>query len=154
MWRSFLTDPRTADSIATQLVPETLAEILAETRRESGYILTSTMGKPIDLHNLTSRVIVPALSRCAVCRKGEIEHLTDHEFSPLPKWRGFYGLRRGLATLAASLDTPLASKSLLRHSNIATTNAFYIKSVSADVVRAVARMDALFQNAASNVVPN
>jgi integrase len=154
MWKGFLTDPKTADSVATQLVPETLSEILAETKRETGFILTSPSGKPIDLCNLTTRAIVPSLSRCAVCKKDKDQHQTDHEFSPLPKWRGFYGLRRGLATLAASLDTPLASKSLLRHSNIATTNAFYIKSVSSDAVRAVAKMDALFQNGFGDAVPN
>ncbi len=154
LWRRHLTDPKTPESIATQVVPETLREILAESRRESGYILTSPLGKPVDLYNLVTRTIKPALARCANCRKKKTEHTTtDHPFEPLPKWRGYYALRRGLATLTSSLDTPIAAKSLLRHANVATTNQFYIKSVPEDAVRAASKIDALFQKS-ENVVLN
>jgi integrase len=155
MWRTHTTLPKTAESVAPVPIAETLADILRESRRDSGYILASPLGKPVDLHNLASRVVIPALARCAECRKEEKEHGTNgHEFKKLPAWHGWYALRRGLATLAASLDSPLASKSLLRHSNVATTNAFYIKSVSADAIRAVEKMDALFQKSGANSVPN
>jgi len=154
MWRSHLTDPKTPESVATQVVPEILADILSESRRQSGYILTSPLGKPVDLYNLATRTVAPALARCASCRKEKAEHDTpDHPFEPLPRWRGFYALRRGLATLTSSLDTPLAAKSLLRHANVATTNQFYIKSVSDDAIRAVSKINELFQKSA-NAVPN
>ena len=88
-------------------------EILAESRRESGYILSSPLGNPVDLHNLAARVVIPALAVCAECRKAKKEHDTNgHEFQSLPAWHGWYGLRRGLATLATSLDSQLAAKSL------------------------------------------
>jgi integrase len=144
MWRGELGTPKTEDSVGAVPVPWRLTEILTDTRRESGFILSSPTGQPVDLHNLAYRVVVPTLAQCAECRMPEKEHPNDHEFKPLPAWRGWYALRRGLATLAASLDTPLASKSLLRHSNVATTNAFYIKSVPEDALRAVEKIDALF----------
>jgi integrase len=150
MWRTHTTSPKTAESVAPVPVAETLADILRELRRESGYILASPQGKPVDLHNLAARVVIPALALCAKCGKGEKEHDTNgHEFKKLPEWHGWYGLRRGLATLATSLDSQLAAKSLLRHSNVHTTQQFYIKSVPADAVRAVEKMDALFQKSAN-----
>ena len=85
--------------------------------------------------NLAARVIRPALAKCSTCPK-EKHAANGHEYQPFGSWRGFYALRRGCATLATSLDTPLAAKSLLRHSNVQTTAAYYIKSVPEDAVRA------------------
>ena len=58
-------------------------------------------GKPLNLDNLVRRVIAPALSRCAVCRKREDEHKTEHLFKrdmSFPEWHGWHAFRRGLAT--------------------------------------------------------
>jgi hypothetical protein len=52
------------------------------------------------------------------------------------------------------VDSQLAAKSLLRHSNIATTQTHYIKSVDSDALRAVEKIDSLFQKGAMGVVPN
>lgn len=154
LWRTHTTLPKTAESIAPVPVAETLADILRESRRESGYILASPLGRPVDLHNLAARVVIPALPGCAECHKIREGHGTDgHEFKPLPEWHGWYALRRGLATLATSLDSQLAAKSLLRHSSVQTTQQFYIKSVPADALRAVEKMDALFQKS-TNLAPN
>jgi integrase len=150
MWRTHTTLPKTAESVAPVPIAETLRDILAESRRESGYILASPLGKPVDLHNLASRVVIPALSLCGECGKVQKGHEeSGHEFQTLPEWHGWYALRRRLATLATSLDSQLAAKSLLRHSNVQTTQQFYIKSVPADALRAVERMDALFQKSAN-----
>ncbi len=155
MWRTHTTTPKTAESVAPVPAAETLREILAGSRRESGYILASPTGKPIDLHNLALRVVRPALARCAECHKLKAEHNTQgHEIKSIPEWRGWYAFRRGCATLATSIDSQLAAKSLLRHSNVATTQAFYIKSVPEEAVRAVEKMDALFRPANANAVPN
>lgn len=155
MWRTHLSGPKTAESVAPVPVAETLAEILAETRSESGFILASPTGKPVDLHNLAYRIVVPILTACAECGKPKKGHdapklrrtQVPHQYKPkpLPEWRGWYAFRRGCATLATSLDSSMAAKSLLRHSNVATTESYYIKSVPAEAVRAVGKMDALFQ---------
>src|SRR5437879_8785039 len=48
------------------------------------------------------RVIVPALTRCAVCKQLESEHAKDgHAFkldTSIPSWHGWHAFRRGLAT--------------------------------------------------------
>ena len=143
MWRSFTTAPKTASSGATVPVPTVLADLLEATPRMSEYVLTSAAGRPIDLHNLASRVICPALAKCSTCER-EKHEVNGHEYKPIIEWRGFYALRRGCATLATSLDSALAAKSLLRHANISTTDQFYIKSVDADAVRAMQKIDTLF----------
>jgi integrase len=177
MWRQHTTLPKTAESVAPVPIAETLAEILREFRRDSGYILASTSitkatvcadchtkkkehrgldhefkAPPIDLHNLASRVVVPRLALCGKCQKAKKGHGgLEHEFKPLPEWHGWYALRRGLATLATSIDSQLAAKSLLRHSSVQTTQQFYIKSVPSDALRAVEKMDALFQQSVNGV---
>jgi integrase len=154
MWRGFITNPKTEESVGSVPVPQVLADILDAVPRTSEYVLTSPAGKlvgrgmweprPVDLHNLASRVIRPALAKCATCKK-EQHTASGHEYQRIGEWRGFYALRRGCATLASSLDTPLAAKSLLRHSNVQTTAAYYIKSVPDDAVRAAQKIDALLQ---------
>ena len=155
MWRLHLTSPKTPESVAPVPVGETLAEMLGEVRKESGFILSSPTGKAVDLHNLAFREVKPALAKCAKCRQPKAEHdSVGHEFQHLPKWRGWYALRRGCATLATSVDSQIAAKSLLRHSNIATPQTHYIKSVPSEAVRAVEKMDALFQKSNVSATPN
>src|SRR3984885_13133390 len=89
-----------------------------------GPILRGPSGKPMILDNLSKRVVIPALKRCAICCEQESAHKAEHEFKldeSLPKWHGWYSLRRGVATTLAGLTKGdgLASKGLLRHRNVA-----------------------------------
>lgn len=130
VWRTHVTEPKTEERKKCVPVCETLAAILAEHRngaRVDDYILAGPSGKPIDLHNLAARVVRPALAKAKV------------------QWCGWYPLRRGAATLATRVESALAAKGLLRHKNIATTQAHYIKDVPAETLRAVEKIDALFQ---------
>jgi hypothetical protein len=72
----------------------------------------------------------------------------------LPVWRGFYANRRGISTAIQDVDNALAAKSHLRHSNVATTMAHYTKSLDAAAVRAVDKIDELFQNSRMTGRPN
>ena len=54
----------------------------------------------------------------------------------------------------ATVDSALAAKSLLRHSNIAATQAHYIKSVDDAAVRAVDKVSKLFDNQLGSGRPN
>lgn len=126
VWRTHVTAPKTAESASPVPVCETLAEILEADRKAEGQILSGPTGKPVSLNNLAKRVVIPAL------REAKIE------------WHGWYALRRGLATLATRVDSALAAKGLLRHSNIATTQQHYIKDVPEEAMRAVEKIDALF----------
>jgi hypothetical protein len=107
----------------------------------SEHVLTSAKA---DQSICATRVacILPA-REMSTCEK-EKHEVNGHEYKPIIEWRGFYALRRGCATLATSLDSALAAKSLLRHANISTTDQFYIKSVDADAVRAMQKIDTLF----------
>jgi hypothetical protein len=130
MWRDRVTAPKTAESASPVPVPELLREILAEIRQDHGYSLAPPLGRPIDLHNSAARVVRARLARCGKCDVCVDDHdAIDHQFKRLPTWRGWYAFRRGLATLATSIDSQLAAKSLLRHSNVHTTQQFCIKSV-------------------------
>jgi hypothetical protein len=73
----------------------------------------------------------------------------------MPKWRGFYALRRGLGTLATSVEkNPIAAKGILRHSNVATTMRHYVKDVPSEAISAMDKIDALFNNAGGSGRPN
>lgn len=151
VWRTHLTKPKTEDSIGVVPVAGKLAEILAELPRDgSRFILAAPSGKPIDFHNLSARAILPSLVRCAICHEQESKHTeTDHEFKldeSTPRWRGWYPLRRGLATAATAVDSALAAKGLLRHADLATTTKHYIKDVPEEAKRAIEKIDALFDN--------
>jgi integrase len=129
IWRTYLTEPKTAESAASVPVAATLATILNVSRRDSGYILAGQSGKPVSLHNLARRIVAPALKKAGI------------------PWHGWYALRRGIATLATSVESPLAAKGLLRHANLATTQAHYIKDVPSETIRAMEKIDALCNNA-------
>jgi integrase len=148
IWRKHETVPKTEESIAPVPVNNALFEMLSEAKRSSEYILATPTGRPIDLHNLAARTIKPVLERCVVCQESKHKK-TDHEFerdSSLPVWKGFYALRRGIGTALAHVDSPMAAKSALRHANMATTTAHYVKSVDAAAIRGLDKVSALFDN--------
>jgi integrase len=84
--------------------------------------------KPLDLHNLTNRVILPKL------REAKIE------------WCGWHGFRRGLATNLKALDVkPEIAKDILRHANISVTMDIYAQPVAAKSKAAMKKMEKVFQ---------
>jgi integrase len=138
IWHTFTTDPKTLDAASPVPVIETLAEILSDLRERdrnpsSGPILRGPSGKAMNLDNLSKRVVIPALKRCSICSQQESEHNAEHDFeldASIPKWKGWYSLRRGVATTLAGLTRDgMASKGLLRHANLATTTRHYIQDV-------------------------
>lgn len=136
VWHKFTTDPKTLDAASPVPVIETLAEILSDLGERDGNpstgpILRGPSGKPMILDNLSTWVVIPALKRCSTCGEQESEHDADHEFKldeSIPKWAGWYSLRRGVATTLAGLTKDgMDSKGLLRHTNLATTTRHYVK---------------------------
>jgi integrase len=132
VWHTHTTAPKTEESAKAVPVIESLANILADLREANGNppegpILRGPSGKPLNLDNLSKRVLVPLLK----ARKVE--------------WHGWYSLRRGVATTIAGISKdPLASKGLLRHSSLATTERHYIKDVPENTVQAMNRLEQLF----------
>jgi len=165
VWHTYTTSPKTLSSAKPVPVIEPLGSVLAELREadgnpDSGPILRGPSGRPLDLHNLGNRVVIPALQRCAICRGQKSKHKADgHNFKPdtsLPRWHGWYALRRGVATAVADLSSSLAAKGLLRHSSVSTTERHYIKDVPERTLEAMKLLETLCNDRATQeeVKPN
>jgi integrase len=132
VWHTHTTSPKTVSSAKPVPVIEPLRSILLALREaarnpDSGPILRGPSGKPLDLHNLANRVVIPTLRKAGI------------------PWHGWYSLRRGVATAVTALSKdPHAAKGLLRHSNVSTTERHYIKDVPENTLEAMKQLEALF----------
>ena len=82
----------------------------------------------------------------AICRrKGEHNAESNHEYKrdeSRPMWQGWHASRRGLATNLNALGIdPRIIQEILRHANLSTTYACYIKGTSEAVQAAMAKLD-------------
>jgi integrase len=141
-----------------------LAEALEAHGLRAGILAQSTLpifqaetGNP-NLDNIVRRVILPALSPCAVCKQRESEHLPGghalQRDKALPMWHGWHAFRRGLATNLHTLG--VADKdiqAILRHSNIGLTMNVYVKSVNESQVNALDALNEKFATC-SNLAAN
>ena len=76
----------------------------------------------------------------------------DHDYQldeSLPKWHGWYSLRRGVGTAIAGLSNSLAAKGLLRHSSVSTTERHYIKDVPESTLEAMKMLETLCNRSAT-----
>ena len=154
-WGGVANEPKTKRSRASIPVVKQLADALEAHRLRMGILAQPSLpifqagnGQPLNLDNLSRRVISPALSPCVICRKQEEEHKPEgHVFQrdkSLPLWHGWHAFRRGLATNLHTLGVDDKTiQAILRHSNIGITQNIYIKSVSESQVNA---MDTLSEN--------
>ncbi|HZP25121.1 MAG TPA: tyrosine-type recombinase/integrase, partial [Terriglobales bacterium] len=114
---------------------------------QSGPIFANSSGKPLCMNNLLARVILPALNRCAVCRKDEAAHdaKADHSFkrdARYPEWHGWHAARRGLGSNLYRLGVPdMVIQRILRHANVSTTATYYIKTAADDVRNAMSKLE-------------
>jgi integrase len=113
VWHTHETEPKTEKSIRYVAVTPELRSILLDLWESQGsptdgYLLARANGrkkngrcKRVNLDNESKRVIMPALTRCAVCHESESAKHEGHDFvrdESLPRWFGFYSLRRFHAT--------------------------------------------------------
>jgi integrase len=137
VWHTHTTAPKTAEAAAPVPIIPMLADILAALRQVDGNpadrpILRGLQGKPLVLDNVSQRDIVPHLKAAGM------------------QWHGFYSLRRGVATTLASLTKDgMASKGLLRHTNIATTMRYYVQDVPANTQAGMAMLENLCNGSAT-----
>ena len=105
-------------------------------------------GQAVDPDSYLRRIILPALDVCGVCSKPKAKHRasTDHKYQRnvvLPRWHGWHAFRRGLATNLHRLGVPdVTIQRILRHSNVAVTQACYIKTASEETRAAMQKLDA------------
>jgi hypothetical protein len=79
--------------------------------------------------------------------------VADHPYKldeSLPKWRGWYALRRGVGTAIADLSNSVAAKGLLRHSSVSTTERHYIKDVPESTLEAMKLLEVLCNPSATD----
>jgi integrase len=140
VWHTHITAPKTEESVKPVPVIEPLTGILADLREAegnplSGPILRGPSGKPLNLENLRTRVLGPILEAAKL------------------EWHGWYSLRRGVSTTLTSLshDEGMASKGLLRHSSLSTTQRHYIKDVPENTLQAMNRLATLFNDCSTEV---
>jgi integrase len=139
VWRTHAGPTKTEAREQAIPIIEPLRDILSELRQSDGSpnngpILRGERGKPLNLDNLARRVIRPALAKADV------------------KWNGWYAHRRGAGTLVTVVakDDGMAAKGLLRHSNLSTTTAHYVKDVPQETQRAMLAIEKLFQKSSKD----
>jgi integrase len=161
IWNGIATEPKNRKSKAAIPIIGRLAGILAAHRARtgnpmSGPIFSNEAGEPMDPNNLLQRVILPALNVCGICSKQESEHgQANHKYERntiLPVWHGWHAFRRGLATNLHRLGVPAETiQAILRHSNVAVTQACYIKTVRDDAKAAMEKLETALND--TNVTP-
>jgi integrase len=155
VWGRYVSELKTRASAAPVPVLPFLCRALGECRKRNqgdGYIVAGSTGAPLNLANLLRRMIVPALDTCATYAEPKSTHGegTDHNFRPdakAPKWRGWHAFRRGLATNLYRLGVRERTiQEILRHANVSTTLAFYVKPASTDGHAAMAKLEKALGN--------
>jgi integrase len=137
IWHTHATTPKTEDAASPVPVIESLRMILEDVRAAdgnpvSGPILRGPSGKPMNLDNLSKRVVAPLLKAIGM------------------EWHGWYSLRRGVATTLAGLTRDgMASKGLLRHTNLSTTTRHYIHDVPENTLSAMELLEKLCNECAT-----
>jgi len=151
IWNGITTDPKSRKSKAPiPIIVQLAAKLEAHRARlgnpKTGPIFPNVPGKPADPDSLLRRVILPALGVCEICSKPESEHgKATHKYERnkvLPERRGWHAFRRGLATNLNRLgvDDSVIQR-ILRHSNVAVTQACYIKTASEDARAAMQKLE-------------
>jgi integrase len=151
IWNGRISDPKTRKGRSPVPVIRQLAERLEMHRLrcgnpQTGPIFANALGKPLALGSVVNRVILPALYRCEVCRKREVDHeKADHAFKrddSIPTWHGWHAARRGLGSNLYRLGVPdIVIQRILRHANVSTTATYYIKTAADDVRDAMTKLE-------------
>ena len=149
MWEGHVSKPKTTASKAPVPVIGALRQILDMYSIERGNPRSGPMFKsqakantPLSMNNVLNRMILPALNRCEVCRKGKDDHVgADHKYkrdATLPKWHGWHAFRRGLATNLHDLGIDDKTiQAILRHANVSMTQRCYIKTLPKQIIDAM-----------------
>jgi integrase len=101
----------------------------------NGPMFATSKGTRLSMHNVRERYILPALNRCEVCSRAQDDHeKANHEYRRdprVPEWHGWHACRRGLGSNLYRLGVPdMVIQRILRHANVSTTTAYYIKTVA------------------------
>jgi integrase len=129
VWRTHIGETKTPGSAAAIPVLPVLAKAIELHRSVSTgpFIFSGTTGKPLVLANVTRRLIAPELVKAKI------------------DWRGWHGLRRGLASTLYELAVPdKVIQQILRHANVSTTMKHYVKTSSGQAESAMKKLAKAF----------
>jgi integrase len=131
VWWGKVTDTKTLHSAApVPLLPIVHKALDAHRKTQPGsatYIFEGSTGQPLRLENDTRRTIRPALAKAKV------------------QWHGWHAFRRGLATNLHALGVDDKTiQAILRHGNVATTQAHYVKTVGVQATAALRKLEKAF----------
>jgi len=121
-WRGIIGKTKTDDAVASIPLIEPVRSMLTawkaiQPQVVNGWVFENNVGEPMDMSSFASRVIVPLLKAKKI------------------RWRGLYAGRRAAATLLVQLTgNAVAAQYILRHKNLSTTTAFYVKPVRDEAV--------------------
>ncbi len=156
VWNGHITEPKTKKSEAGVPIITPLAERLEMHRLRSGNpeegpIFRNSVAARLNLNNMLARQILPSLNTCRHCglNEGKPHLKQDHDYerdSRLPEWHGWHAARRGLGTNLYHLGvSDKVIQRILRHSNVAVTTSYYIKSLDEDVKNAMGKFEENFE---------
>jgi integrase len=121
-WKGIVGKTKTDEAVASIPLIEPVRSMLSAWRTMqpdavNGWVFENNAGEPMDMSSFASRVIVPLLKSKNI------------------PWRGLYAGRRAAATLLVQLTgNAVAAQYILRHKNLSTTTAFYVKPVRDEAV--------------------
>ena len=165
IWNGRANGPKTKKRAAPVPVIRQLSDRLEMHRQRQTYectgpLIKNTKGTSFRMNNILNRLVLPALNRCQVCRKahGECDQATPHEYkrdASLPEWHGWHACRRGLGTRLNQLGvSDVVIQRILRHANVSTTMAYYVKPVASDVVEAMKKLEQSIEALDTNWTPD
>ena len=146
VWHRVVGTTNTEQSERFVAVADELREILLDLWRAqgspiSGYILAGHKGQPVILDKMAKRSIGPALMRCEICKQPETAEHKDHDFvrdETLPRWHGWYSLRRFVGTeVRMKADSETSAKALGNSKAVADKHYITPTTVLPDVRKAV-----------------
>lgn len=117
-WRGIVGTTKTEESVASVPLIEPVKSMLSAWKLECAgeWVFPNRSNRPMEMGGFCKRVVIPVLKKKGL------------------KWHGLYA-RRSAATLLVQLTgNAVAAQFVLRHKNLATTTAFYIKPVQTAAV--------------------
>ena len=136
-WRSHIKPTKTKASrapipVIAPLAAKLDAHIATLKPRTTGLMFPNGANKPLALQRMVAEVIRPALVGSGV------------------EWHGWHALRRGLASNLHDLGVQdKVIQAILRHANVAVTQACYIKTTDPQAVRGMKKLERKVQHATS-----
>jgi integrase len=130
VWSGIISDTKSLTSKApVPLLPLVSKALAAHKKRfpSDGWVFAGGTGHPLRLENVLRRDMKPALAKAGI------------------EWHGWHALRRGLGTNLNTLGVDGRTiQAILRHSDLSTTMAFYVKPVPAESKKAMRKIERAF----------